>query len=180
MFVHRSSKCGVWVSYILLALSIIISIGFQNQLKRLVFPVPVIRAGVPNVELKPLASYEGPQSLWYPYPFFFFVTCQGYGFYLDCFSSPPTHLGGFFFFFFISLIVEELFFQFSGHSQKKLFYMKLQFWCVCKWRWAQGLLTPPSSSRLSQESLLETQLQVIWLCHTACSCFSCVPCFWRP
>ena len=47
-------KRGVLVSYSPLALPVISPAGFQNQLRELIFPVPVTGAGVPDVGLEPL------------------------------------------------------------------------------------------------------------------------------
>lgn len=59
---RAQSKSRVSVSYTLPALLIVSRAGFQTQLRALIFPVLVPRAGLFNVELKSLAPLKEPPS----------------------------------------------------------------------------------------------------------------------
>lgn len=92
---RAQSKSRVSVSYTLPALLIVSRAGFQTQLRALIFPVLVPRAGMFNVELKSLAPLREPPS---------FDS-------LFLFRFPSPLLG--MFFPLIYLITEELFYMCS-------------------------------------------------------------------
>lgn len=100
---------------------------FSKQLRGLIFLVLDPRAGVANIRFEPLVPWGGSPSCWYHPPLLGHLLgawVPTKSLLLPSYQTPSC-------FFLYSLGFKELFCWSSGCSQSGIFYMYLEFWCVC-------------------------------------------------